>query len=159
MTAQTVARKSLLGGVTFLIIHAVVAAVWRRIILADTYETNGFFDFDEPSALVVLGALAAYFLTGLFMSMLYGHFSATSSEPLSARVFAVLGILLANIPLMSMTLEVSQLPMLPLNDDAPKNIPLISVTVSIPSEVVGTETRLLHAQNAWFMLVKPNCPQ
>ena len=93
MTAQTVARKSLLGGVTFLIIHAVVAAVWRRIILADTYETNGFFDFDEPSALVVLGALAAYFLTGLFMSMLYGHFSATSSEPLSARVFAVLGML------------------------------------------------------------------
>ena len=93
MTAQTVARKSLFGGVAFLIIHAVVAAVWRRILLADTYDSNGFFDFDQPRARVVRGAVAAYFLTGLFMSMLYGHFSATSSEPPSARVFAVLAML------------------------------------------------------------------
>lgn len=93
MTAQTVAKKSVLAGFVFMIIHAVVAAVWRRVILADTYESNGFFDFNEPSALVVVGGLASYFLAGLFMSMLYGHFTAASETPLSPRIVVVLGML------------------------------------------------------------------
>lgn len=93
MTAQTVAKRSVLGGVSFMIIHAIVAAIWRRVILADTYEDNGFFDFNEPSALVVIGGLASYFLAGLFISMLYGHFTAASAERLSPRIVVVLGML------------------------------------------------------------------
>lgn len=76
-----------------MIIHALVAALWRRVAWADTYESNGFFDFNEPSALIVIGGLASYFLAGLFMSMLYGHFTAASKEPLSPRIFFVLAML------------------------------------------------------------------
>ena len=93
MTAQDVAKRSLLGGLAFMLIHAVVAAVWRRVILADTYESNGFFDFNEPSGFIVVGGLATYFLAGMFMSMLYGHFTAATRAPLSPRIIAVFAML------------------------------------------------------------------
>jgi hypothetical protein len=76
-----------------MIIHAIIAALWRRVILADTYESNEFFDFNEPSALIVIGGLASYFLAGLFMSMVYGHLAATTNGPVSARIVVVLGAL------------------------------------------------------------------
>ena len=93
MTAQTIAKRSVIGGVAFMVIHAVLAAVWRRVLLADTYETNGFFDFNEPSGPIVIGGLASYFLAGLFFSMLYGHFTAATGEKLSARIFAIFAML------------------------------------------------------------------
>ena len=64
-----------------------------------------------------------------------------------------------NIPYIFVTPEVSQSPMSWLNDEALENIQLISVTDSIPSVVPGTETRFKQFSNAYFMLVKPSCPQ
>ena len=42
MPKQDVAKGAALGALAFMIIHAVVAAVWRRVILSSTYEDNGF---------------------------------------------------------------------------------------------------------------------
>ena len=63
---------------------------------------------------------------------------------------------LLNIEDIPVTLEVSHPPMSWLNDDALANIKLISETASIPTEVVGTETRFEHPSNAFCMLVKPS---
>ena len=50
MDTRTVAKGSVLGAFAYMAIYAIVAGVWRRAILSDTYESNGFFDFNDPTA-------------------------------------------------------------------------------------------------------------
>ena len=93
MEAKDVARRSVAGAAIFMVAYAVVAALWRRVAWASTYEDNGFFDFNEPSALIVLGGLASYFFASLFMAMLYGHMFAAARTRPSPRIFFILGAL------------------------------------------------------------------
>lgn len=93
MDTRTVAKGSVLGAFAYMAIYAIVAGVWRRVILSDTYESNGFFDFNDPTAGIIVGGLASYLLTGLFLSMVYGHLRAVTGHPPSMRIFFVLGAL------------------------------------------------------------------
>ncbi|MEM7092581.1 MAG: hypothetical protein AAF567_06235 [Actinomycetota bacterium] len=94
MSPHYIARKAIGGAAAFMVIQAVLAAVWRRALWPDTYEGRGFYDFDEPTVALVLGGLASYFLTGLVVSMLYGHFTAATGGQIStARFLLITGVL------------------------------------------------------------------
>ncbi|MEM7275419.1 MAG: hypothetical protein AAF547_20255 [Actinomycetota bacterium] len=60
----------------------------------DTYEGRGFYDFTEPTIGLVLGGLASYFLTGLIVSLLYGHVAAVTGGGLSTpRYLGMMAVL------------------------------------------------------------------
>ncbi|MEM7337792.1 MAG: hypothetical protein AAF467_04030 [Actinomycetota bacterium] len=94
MTRRFVFTRALAAAAAFMVIQAVLAAIWRRALLPDVYEGRGFYDFTEPTLLLVLGGLASYFLTGLIVAMLYGHLKAVALGGFStARFLFLMGAL------------------------------------------------------------------
>lgn len=89
---SSIAKSAVLAGLGFMITQAILALVWRRLLLGDIYAGTNFYDVTEPTPGIFIQSLSFYFLTGLVLSLLFAHMvTSRGSGPMpSATRYALL---------------------------------------------------------------------
>lgn len=76
-----------------MVVHAVLALLWRRVLLGEVYGGTGFYDVTEPTPLIFIQGLSFYLLTGLLLTLLFAHILVAKGSASPVRFSIITGVL------------------------------------------------------------------